>query len=48
MRLKKNVKDQFNINLEIFTLDIENRDLVSIADVKNRIRPSQILPEQSE
>ena len=48
MRLKKNVKDQFNINLEIFTLDVENRDLVSIADVKNRIRPSQILPEQSE
>ena len=46
--LKKNVKDQLNINLEIFTLDIENRDLVSIADVKNRIRPSQILPEQSE
>lgn len=48
MRLKKNVKDEFNINLEIFTLDVENRDLVSIADVKNRIRPSQILPEQSE
>jgi hypothetical protein len=48
MRLKRNVKDEFNINLEIFTLDVENRDLVSIADVKNRIRPSQILPEQSE
>lgn len=46
--LKKNVKDQLNINLEIFTLDVENRDLVSIADVKNRIRPFQILPEQSE
>ena len=45
MRLEKNVKDEFNINLEIFTLDVENVDLVNIKDVKNRIRLPQTVPE---
>lgn len=48
MRLKKNVKDEFNTNLEIFTLDVENTDLVNIKDVKNRIRPPQTATERSE
>ena len=43
--LKKNVKDEYNINLEIFTLDIENKDLINIKYVKNRIRPPQTVPE---
>ena len=45
MRLKKNVKDQFNTNLEIFTLDVENTDLVNIKDVKNMIQPPLIAVE---
>jgi len=45
MRLKKNVKDEYNINLEIFTLDLENKDLINIKYVKNRIRPPQTVPE---
>ena len=45
IRLKKNVKDEFDINLEIFTLDIENKDLINIKDVKNRIHSPQTVPE---
>ena len=45
MQLKENVKDQYNINLKIFTLDVENNDLVNIKDVKNRIRLPKVISE---
>ena len=45
MQLEENAKDQYNINLKIFTLDLENNDLVNIKDVKNRIRLPEIVSE---
>lgn len=45
MQLKENAKDQYNINLKIFTLDVENNDLVNLKDVKNRIRLPEVISE---
>ena len=45
MQLTENAKDQYNINVKIFTLDLENNDLVNIKDVKNRIRLPEVISE---